>query len=782
MDELRPPSPDRELRRARSLLSDLDAVAWEADARTLRFTFVSQGVTDRFGYTPDDWLAEPTFWSDRLHPDDRERVTAQFVRAATSGWSFDTEYRLLAGDGGYRTVRDLGHAVKDADGRPTLLRGLIVDVTRQRAAEDERREAEERFRRVVERLTAVVYLEGVEEGGGPGPMLYVSPRIEEVLGVSPAGWMATPWVERIHPEDRDRAARARDRIAETEDALSLDLRLVGPDGRVVHVRDEAVLVRDEQGRPRYLQGILEDVTRARESEARALDSEARYEALVDQLPSLVYAHDLGPAGRGYVNAVASSLLGIDPLAWTAEPLGTWRAAIHPADRDAVVPARTASDREGARFEADYRMVARDGRTVWVHDGSVVVPRPAGAPGVRQGVITDVTALKEAQALAQQAEARYRSLVEQMPAVTYLEDPSGRVRYVSPQTVTMLGFTPEDWDDDVDLRSRIVDPADAGLLPSLDDAAEVRDATYRVHTRDGRAVWVHDVARTVRDAGGSVTGRQGMLLDVTERYVARELARDLELERHAAERLRAMDELKNTFLQAVSHDLRTPLAAILGLAVTMGRDDVTFGPEETRDLARRIAQNARRLDRLVTDLLDLDRITRGDVELVFRPTDVGALVTDLVAATDVLEGRDVTLRTDPVVIPVDVPKVERIVENLLGNAAKHTPPDARVWVEVRAWEDGALLIVEDEGPGVPPEHRDRIFEAFQQAGSQASAFAPGMGVGLSLVSRFAELHDGGAWVEERPGGGASFRVFLPGHPGSYRAAASEGDADPDASRA
>jgi PAS domain S-box-containing protein len=782
MDQLRPPHPDREARRARSLLSDLDAVAWEADARSLRFTFVSQGVTDLFGYTPDEWLAEPTFWSDRLHPQDRERVTAQFVRAATSGWSFDTEYRLLGGDGGYRTVRDLGHAVKDADGRPTLLRGLIVDVTRQRAADDERRAADERFRRVVERLAAVVYLQGVEASGEPGPMLYVSPRIEEVLGVSPAGWLASPWIDRIHPDDRAGVAAAHARIGASGDALSLTLRLVAPDGRIVHVRDEAVLVRDEGGAPRYVQGILEDVTRARESEARARESEARYAALVEQLPSIVYAHDLGPAGRGYVNAVAGSLLGIDPNAWTADPIGAWLGAVDPADRDALAAARAVADRDGAPFEADYRMVARDGRAIWVHDGSVVVPGPDGRPGIRQGVITDVTALKEAQDRARDAEARYRSLVEQTPAITYLEDPGGRVIYVSPQTLDLFGYTPEDWADEVDLRTRIVDPADAGLLPSREDDAEVRDATYRVRARDGRALWVHDVARLVRDARGTITGRQGVLIDVTERHRARELARDLELERQAAERLRAMDELKNTFLQAVSHDLRTPLAAILGLAITMGRDDVAFPPEETRELARRIAQNARRLDRLVTDLLDLDRITRGDVELVFRPTDVGALVTDLVEATDVLEGRDVSLRTDPVVIPVDVTKVERIVENLLGNAAKHTPPDARVWIRVKAWVDGALIVVEDDGPGVTPEDRERIFDAFQQAGSEASAYAPGMGVGLSLVSRFAELHDGGAWVEERPGGGASFRVFLPGHPGGYRNAASDGDGASEASQA
>jgi PAS domain S-box-containing protein len=777
-----PPDPERELRRARSLLSDLDAVAWEADTRTLRFTFVSQGVTDLLGYTPAEWLAAPTFWADRIHPDDRERVTAQFVRAALSGWSFDTEYRLLAGDGGYRTVRDLGHAVKDADGRPTLLRGLIVDVTRQRGLEEERREADERFRHVVERLTAIVYLEGVGSDGDVGPMLYISPRIEAVLGVSPAAWMSAPWLERVHPDDRQRVMDAHAWGAGRSDAVSLELRLIGPDGRVVHVRDEAVVVRAEDGEPRYRQGILEDVTQARVSEERARDSEARYGALVDRIPAIVYSIGLDDAGEAYVNPAVETLLGIEPGAWIADPAASWRDAVHVSDRDRVVADRAEADRRAAPLEADYRMVAVDGRVRWVHDASIVVPGRRGRPAVRHGVITDVSALKDAQARADDADARARDLVEQIPAITYREDPSGRVRYVSPQTSAILGYTPEEWDDDLDLRARIVDPADAGLLPDPEDDAEVRDATYRVQTRDGRSLYVHDVARIVRDADGTPAGRQGVMLDVTERYLARSLARDLEIERRAAERLRSLDDMKNTFLQAVSHDLRTPLAAILGLAITMGRDDVTFDPDETRELARRIAQNARRLDRLVTDLLDLDRITRGDVELVFRPTDVGTLVRDVVAATEVLEGRDVAVDTEPVIIPVDVPKLERIVENLIGNAAKHTPPDARVWIRVRAWEDGALLTVEDDGPGVPPQERDRIFEAFQQAGSESAAYAPGMGVGLSLVARFAELHDGGAWVEERPGGGASFRVFLPGHPGGYGTTASEGDGASDASQA
>jgi two-component system, OmpR family, sensor histidine kinase KdpD len=246
----------------------------------------------------------------------------------------------------------------------------------------------------------------------------------------------------------------------------------------------------------------------------------------------------------------------------------------------------------------------------------------------------------------------------------------------------------------------------------------------------------------------------------------ELERDLTLEREAAQRLRVVDEMKNTFLQAVSHDLRTPLAGILGLAVTLAREDLHLDRDEMRDLAGRIAQNARRLDRLVTDLLDLDRLTRGIIEPLFRPTDVGSLVEDLVADSEVLADRTVEVKTTSIVIACDKAKIERIVENLLGNAVKHTPATSRIWVRVEPWEGGALIVVEDDGPGVPLDQREKIFEPFQQ-GETGSPHLSGVGVGLALVARFAELHDGGAWVEERAGGGASFRVFFPAQPGGYR---------------
>jgi two-component system sensor histidine kinase KdpD len=220
-------------------------------------------------------------------------------------------------------------------------------------------------------------------------------------------------------------------------------------------------------------------------------------------------------------------------------------------------------------------------------------------------------------------------------------------------------------------------------------------------------------------------------------------------------------MKNTFLQAVSHDLRTPLAAILGLAITLERGDVHLAEDDAKDLARRIAGNARRLDRLVTNLLDLDRLARGIVSPKREPTDVGALVRRILEESEMVQASRIQKDIEPVVLPIDGAKVERILENLLANTVRHTPANATIWVSVRATTDpkGGIIAIEDDGPGVPAEMRETVFEPFRQ-GPDAPQHSPGVGVGLTLVQRFAELHGGRAWVEERDGGGASFRVFLP----------------------
>jgi signal transduction histidine kinase len=229
------------------------------------------------------------------------------------------------------------------------------------------------------------------------------------------------------------------------------------------------------------------------------------------------------------------------------------------------------------------------------------------------------------------------------------------------------------------------------------------------------------------------------------------------ERLRAEQLRTRDELKNTFLSAVSHELRTPLTSILGFTMTLL--DRTDLPEEQRELMlRTILSEAEQLEEILANLLDLDRLTSGKAAVHARDTDMDALVRDTVARAGRRADREVAVDSDAGVhATVDAAKVERIVENLVANALKYTPTDAAVTVALVATTDGVLIRVDDSGPGMSAELRACIFEPFQRGEDPGAA---GTGIGLSIVDRFSRLHGGRAWVEERPGGGCRFQVFLP----------------------
>jgi signal transduction histidine kinase len=233
---------------------------------------------------------------------------------------------------------------------------------------------------------------------------------------------------------------------------------------------------------------------------------------------------------------------------------------------------------------------------------------------------------------------------------------------------------------------------------------------------------------------------------------------LESQEEVSDDLRAQNDMKNTLLHAVSHDLKGPLAGILGAMQTIRRaDKLKLTGVELNDLYGVIEQAGRKASRLVDDLLDLDRLRRGQLQPEREPTDVGELADRLALELPSLSGHPIRIESEPMLVDVDRAKVERIVENLLNNAARHTPAGTAVQVLVTERDKGVVVIVEDEGPGVPDDVKDEIFEPFRQG----AAARGGVGIGLSLVQRFAELHGGTARVEDRPGGGARFVVTLPG---------------------
>jgi PAS domain S-box-containing protein len=537
----------------------------------------------------------------------------------------------------------------------------------------------------------------------------------------------------------------------------------------VWIHDESVLIHDDQGDPLMWQGVMVDVTEQKETEERLRQAEERYRVLVEHIPAVVYVE--APDGNPhdfYISPQVERVFGYTPHTWTWTP-DFWVGIIHPDDLDRVTRVDRHSNETKAGYSMEYRLRTAEGRWIWVRDEAAFLEQPDG-PGFWQGFLLDITERKEAEVRLIETEEKFRTIVEQNQAIFYTQaiDPESgmsRTNYIAPGNTDLIGYTEEEVLADPDLWWRIIHPDDQRRVLDADqesNAGEVGEhfsQEYRVLHKDGRVVWVQDEARLVQIGEGPPYW-QGFLLEITERKEAEErLAEALDREREATQRLRSLDEMKNTFLQAVSHDLRTPLAAILGLAVTLERSDVHLDEGDARDLARRIAGNARKLDRLVTNLLDLDRLSRGIVEPKLDTADVGALVRRALSESDLLASSTVETDIAEVVLPIDGAKVERIIENLLANTARHTPAGTRIWVRVQRVPEGALILVEDDGPGVAPELREAIFEPFLQ-GPDAPQHSPGVGVGLALVLRFAELHGGRAWVVDRPGGGASFRVLLP----------------------
>jgi PAS domain S-box-containing protein len=218
--------------------------------------------------------------------------------------------------------------------------------------------------------------------------------------------------------------------------------------------------------------------------------------------------------------------------------------------------------------------------------------------------------------------------------------------------------------------------------------------------------------------------------------------------------RQLERIRESILATVSHELRTPLTAVLGFAVTL-KERHTELDESASAMVAQIIGQARRLERLLSDLLDLDRYRRGLMQPVRQPVRVDQLVERI---AELHAPRPIEVGGDPVTARIDPSMLERIVDNLVGNAVKHTPAGARIAVVITQQGRDVLLAVEDGGPGVPAAHRDSIFDLFTRG---PEAAAPGSGIGLTIVSQFAAAHGGRAWLDEKSAnGGATFKVLLP----------------------
>jgi PAS domain S-box-containing protein len=478
-------------------------------------------------------------------------------------------------------------------------------------------------------------------------------------------------------------------------------------------------------------------------------------ASVRRVVELLGEHDLDARLDAVATETAAALMGATT---TAEVDEVERAALA-----SIRDRREAAEGDPATRPVTTRVPDRlaDDPDVGVDPDEPVGPLDPVAAVLRR-LATDTYLARQRVA----SEARYRAVAEGSRDGVYLRTtgPEPSYRYLNPAAQALLGVDVAELRHDRDLVPRAMHPDDLErVATALGDDGHLADVLeVRLRSADGRERWVALQERLV-EVDGDARTVLGTVTDVTQHHETEQaLQRIAEREHAAAEELRRLDAMKSTFLQAVSHELRTPLSAVIGAAQTLDTHDEAMDDDQRRRMLEIVQRQSGRLERLLTDLLDVDRLSRGLVTPHRRSVDLHALAATVI---DNLEqgAERIELVGDPVVVSVDGPKVERIVDNLLRNALRHTPSASRIVCHVVLAASGATIVVEDEGPGVPDELKTELFEPFTQGPEATTAASPGTGIGLALVRALAEMHGGRSWVEDRPGGGARFGVWLPDGP-------------------
>jgi PAS domain S-box-containing protein len=406
------------------------------------------------------------------------------------------------------------------------------------------------------------------------------------------------------------------------------------------------------------------------------------------------------------------------------------------------------------------LIARDGREIPISDSAAPI---RSSDGRLLGVILifrDVTEDRRSEAALAESEALYRAIGESIPFGAWICEPNGNIRYLSDSFLQMTGMA---FDECIHAAwTSRVHPED--LQPILDHwrycvkAECFWDYEYRIRGADGAYRCILSRGVPIRSAEGKVTAWAGMNLDITEmRQLQDALIRK-------TEELTAADRQKDEFLATLAHELRNPLAPIMSAVQILHRTGGA-GPQYAwaRDV---IERQTKHLTRLVDDLLDVSRISRGKVILNKQPLELATIVNHAMETSRPLiqaHGHSISLSlpSQPVWIEGDLIRIAQVVSNLLNNAAKYSEPNRQVWLTATTENGQAVIRVRDAGVGISPEVLPHIFDLFAQADRSLDRAKGGLGIGLSLVKQLVDLHGGSVEAKsEGIGKGAEFIVRLP----------------------
>jgi PAS domain S-box-containing protein len=790
-------------------------------------TYINQHGVEFSGQPVEELLGAG--WANFIHPESRERIVNIWKKSIQEVSDYEVEIPFILHDGSVHRFYTKALPVKDDAGAVLYWIGTAFDVEDLKRAEDELRKSEERFRAIVSQATA-----GIVEADLTGRLIFANQRFCEIVGYSGDELRALRMYDITHPDDLPESVELFSRLAEGGPDFVVEKRYVRKDGGEVWVNNSVNAVRDAEGRVRSIVAVSLDITERRRAEAALAEALALNRTITDNTQSCLWMMDA--QGRGtFANHASERVSGFKPEELIGQVLHEKVHHTHP-DGTPFPIEECPLDRALPLQEA---VVGYE--DVFVHkDGHFYPVRCAGRPIIMNGEpigtvieVQDITEERRAAAdrerLLEEERRHGRNLQRlnaasvAINAATAIEEVVlliiEKARELTGARMAVVNLVHDgDWE-----RSRSSPSLSGGYATWGDyDAQVTGERIYSLVARekrtmrmtqaelesnpawrgfgaeagehpplrgwmaaplldgDGECIGVVQLSdKWVGAAAGEFTEADEALLWQLAQVASVALEnqqlykQEQEARRMAEQATRAKDE----FLAVVSHELRSPLNAILGwnrlLRSRRGGDPQIARVTET------VESSGKAQLRLIEDLLDTARIISGKMRLETQPVELVAVIESaLDAVRPAADSKGIIIVPDfsleagqmSYQITGDPDRLQQVVWNLVSNAIKFTPDGGRVWVGLRRDGSGAQIIVRDTGQGISPDLLPYVFDRFKQGDSSVSRRFGGLGLGLALVKHLVELH-GGSVVAESPGEGrgATFTVSLP-------AAAVKGDVD------
>lgn len=724
--------------------------------------YVNHKIAQLWGYTPEQIKSMGTeLFKQLMHPDDLAQLPSyveQFKKAG-SGEVLTVEYRIQHANGEWRWFCSYETVFRrTADGLPQQTLGIIFDITERRGTEVALRQSIERFELAAAAVNCVIYDWNIHEDA-----VERTQGLTQVCGYTLAESEPTSqwWQERVHPDDRQRVDDQFMASLAAGSRYSVEYRVRRKDGRYVWVEDRGFAVREEDGRIVRVVGTTNDISERKQAEADLRESEERIRLATT-------AADLG---MWFWNLITDELVftqkckemfGLTPD--TEISYEFFLNCLHPEDRQRTYEAGMRALREKTEYDIEYRNIWPDGSIHWIAVKGRSFDDAEGQLVKMMGTAQDITQRKRAEEDLRQREMQLRCLVD-ANIIGIIFATLDRITEANDAFLDMVGYTREELVAGEIYRQKITPPEYADLdQQGLEDLL-----SFGVCTPFEKEYIRKDGSRVPILIGGALVQREPMswvcfILDLTQ---MKQLEKTL---RQQAEELQQANRLKDEFLAILSHELRSPLNPILGWSTLLKTRK--FNEAATIRGLETIERNARLQIQLIDDLLDVSRIIRGKLSLIFTPVNLVSVI-DAAWETVQLTAEDKSIQIHKQLesnvgqVLGDFYRLQQVVGNLLSNAIKFSSSDSciEVGLSVMSEEDSlpnyAQITVRDRGLGISPEFLPYVFESFQQADSSTTRKYGGLGLGLAIVRHLVELHGGTVAANSLgEGQGATFIVRLP----------------------